>query len=109
MYKIFALISLIISSITLVKAQENEQLEPPKPKKTDHYIVTHGDSIYQPYYWMREKNSPELINYLYEENAYTEAQLKSNKLLQKKIFEELRARIKETNASKPERIGDYSE
>ena len=74
----------------IVFAQEIDSLTPifPVAKKVPYFFVTHGDSVAQPYNWMREKNTPDIINYLSEENTYGDVQMKSSAILQKKIFEE---------------------
>ena len=36
--------------------------------KRPHSIILHKDTIKQPYFWMKEKNTPEVVNYLEEEN-----------------------------------------
>ena len=43
-----------------------------RPRK-DHAQVWHGRTFVDPYYWLREKGSPEVVKYLEAENAYTEA------------------------------------
>jgi|GEM_PF-6137493 len=50
---------------------------------------------------MQDKNAPETVNYLSEENTYTDLKMKPSTILQKKIFEEMRSRMKETSASRP--------
>lgn len=50
---------------------------------------------------MQDKNAPETVNYLSEENTYTDLKMKPSTILQKKIFEEMRSRMKETSSSRP--------
>ena len=66
----------------------------PVAKKIPYYYVTHGDSVLQNYYWMRTKDAPEVINYLNEENTYADLKMKPSAILQKKMFEEMRAMMK---------------
>jgi len=56
---------------------------------------------------LREKENPEVIDYLKAENTYTEAVMKHTKKLQKRLYNELLGRIKETDLSVPEKIDDY--
>ena len=59
------------------------------------------------YFWLREKNNPEVIKYLEAENAYTEEVMKPTKELQETLYKEMLGRIKQTDLSVPSRIGDY--
>ena len=95
--------------IQIVFAQEIDSLTPifPVAKKVPYFFVTHGDSVAQPYNWMREKNTPDIINYLSEENTYGDVQMKSSAILQKKIFEEMRGLMKENHTSRPSKLDNY--
>jgi oligopeptidase B len=61
----------------------------------------HADVRVDPYFWMKERKSPEVISYLKEENAYTESVLAPAKALRKKLFGELKGRIKQDESSYP--------
>ena len=54
-----------------------------------------------PYYYLRDKELPELQDYLRAENAYTEQVMASTKELQEEIYQEIVGRIKETDQSYP--------
>ena len=49
---------------------------PPAAKRIDHREVRHGATVVDPYYWLRDKSNPEVIQYLEAENAYTSAMTK---------------------------------
>jgi len=73
-----------------------------------HYVHTiHGDERVDPYFWMRDRTDPATIAYLKDENAYTEAVLKPTEDLQKALYQEMLARIQETDLSVPYRKGNY--
>ena len=76
-------------------------------KKIPYYYVTHGDSVLQNYYWMRTKDAPEVINYLNEENTYADIKMKPSAILQKKMFEEMRAMMKENHKTTYEKDSIY--
>ncbi|HMB94014.1 MAG TPA: S9 family peptidase, partial [Rhodothermales bacterium] len=59
------------------------------------------------YYWLRERENPEVIAYLEAENAYTEAEMAHLKDLEDALFAEIKGRIKEDDASVPYKEGDY--
>ena len=53
------------------------------------------------YYWLKDKNDDKVIDYLKEENAYTETVMGSTKELQASIYDEILSRIKEDDESYP--------
>ncbi|WP_460613124.1 S9 family peptidase [Hymenobacter seoulensis] len=82
-------------------------LKPPvaaiKPKQLTSPFGTRTDN----YYWLNERENPEVISYLNAENAYTEQQLAPVKGLQEKLFQEIKGRIKEQDESVPYRDNGY--
>ena len=60
-----------------------------------------------PYYWLREKGSPDVVAYLEAENAYTEATTADLQPFSKALYEEMLGRIKQTDLSVPVREGRY--
>ncbi|MDQ3193081.1 MAG: DUF5686 family protein [Bacteroidota bacterium] len=98
MKTIFLCIAASLLLLFSVFSQENDFTAPVAKilPKTD---TIHGKVITDNYHWLREKFNPEVINYLYSENAYTENTLKHTKLLQKKLYEELKGNYNETYAS----------
>lgn len=59
------------------------------------------------YFWLRERDNPEVTAYLEAENAYTSAQMADVKNLQDKLFEEITGRIKQTDESVPYKHNGY--
>lgn len=84
-----------------------KELTPPVAPKRPQELIMHGDKRIDDYYWLREKDNPEVTEYLKAENAYTEAQMKHTEALQKKMYEEILGRIKESDLSVPYRVDDY--
>ncbi len=76
---------------------------PPAAKKVPRESILHGDTRVDDYFWLREKEDPEVIAYLEAENAYTEAAMAPTKALQESLYEEILGRIKETDLSVPYR------
>ena len=56
---------------------------------------------------MRDKSDPELIAHLEAENAHVEAETAHQEPLRQRIFDEIKARTKETDLSVPTRRGDW--
>jgi oligopeptidase B len=63
--------------------------------------------IHDPYAWLRDRENPEVFEYLRAENAYTEAMMEDTKALQQRLYEEMVGRIQETDRSAPVRDGSY--
>jgi oligopeptidase B len=84
-----------------------EQLLAPVARKEHTENKLHGQTLTDDYAWLRQKSSPEVIDYLNAENAYTEAVLKSTEPLQKTLYDEMVSHIKETDVSVPFREGEY--
>jgi oligopeptidase B len=80
---------------------------PPAAPRKDHVQVWHGRTFVDPYYWLREKGSPDVERYLEAENAYTEATTADLKPFADALYEEMLGRIKQTDLSVPTRIGRF--
>ncbi len=76
---------------------------PPAAKKATHMQTLHGDQLQDDYFWLRERENPEVKAYLEKENAYTNAFMKPTEGLQKTLYDEMLGRIKETDLSVPYR------
>ena len=64
-------------------------------------LEKHGDTRIDPYFWLNDRENPEVIAYLNKENAYYQAQTQHTKALQEALFLEMKSRIKEDDASVP--------
>jgi len=82
-------------------------VKPPVAKRVDHHREHHGDVFVDPYEWLRDKSDPEVIGHLEAENAYADQQTEQLAPLRQKIFDEIKARTKETDLSIPTRRGDW--
>ena len=101
-------------------AQSNESesvtydtsIQPPRAEQRPYEYSRHGITISDPYNWLRDRSYPEIddedvLAYLRAENAYFEAQMSGRQALVDELFAEMRARIKEDDASVPQRDGGY--
>jgi oligopeptidase B len=84
-----------------------QNLMPPVAKKLSQELIHHEDKRIDDYFWLRQQDNSEVIDYLKAENAYTEAKMKHTEELQKTLYAEMLARIKETDLSVPYRLDDY--
>jgi oligopeptidase B len=67
------------------------------PKK----LKKHHDIRIDNYYWLNNRENPEVIDYLNKENEYYNKMTAHTKDFQKQLFDEMKARIKEDDASVP--------
>lgn len=81
--------------------------KPPQAAKRPVDLTLHGHTRTDDYYWLREKDNPEVICYLEAENAYTEAVLAHTDALQETLYQELVGRIKEDDQEVPVKKGEY--
>lgn len=82
-------------------------LTPPVAPKFPQILLKHGDERLDEYYGMRDHQNPDVIAYLEAENHYTQAMMQHTESLQKSLYDEMLARIKETDLSVPYRKDDY--
>ncbi|TRO17469.1 S9 family peptidase [Ectopseudomonas mendocina] len=60
-----------------------------------------------PYRWLENRDSEEVLAHLQAENAYLESVLEPQQALREQLFEEIKGRIRETDLSLPTPWGDY--
>ena len=82
-------------------------LTPPVAAKQAKRIEAQGDVRIDDYFWLRERDNPAVRTYLEAENTYLNAVMAHTEPLQATLFQELRGRIQERDASVPEPIDDY--
>ena len=75
--------------------------ESPVAKIIPHTLSTHGQVRTDNYYWLNQRENPEVIEYLNQENDYYQKSTAHTSAFQKDLFEEMKARIKEDDESVP--------
>ena len=80
----------------------------PRAAVKPHEITAHGDVRVDDYYWLRERENPEVIAYLEAENEYTEAVMASTASLRDELYQEMRGRIDEDDTSVPYLFNGYT-
>jgi oligopeptidase B len=85
----------------------NNMPTPPKAAIRPHEMTVHGHTRVDNYYWLNERENPEVIAYLEAENQYADACLKHTEPLQEQLFKEITGRIKQDDNSVPVKIRDY--
>lgn len=74
---------------------------PPSAQKKPYKRTIHGDTAVDNYYWLRERESEEVLAYLNEENAYLQKKMQHTEALQRRLYEEITERIKPDEQSVP--------
>ncbi|GGB80863.1 oligopeptidase B [Flavobacterium suaedae] len=74
---------------------------PPKAAIKPTELEKHGDVRVDNYYWLNERENPEVIAYLEKENEYYEKMTEHTKEFRKDLYEEMKGRIKEDDSSVP--------
>lgn len=80
---------------------------PPTAKKVSHTFSEYGSTREDPYFWLSDKEDPEVISFLEAENAFTESRLAPTEALQQELYDELVARIPQADASLPVKENGY--
>jgi oligopeptidase B len=69
-------------------------------------LITHGRTRVDNYFWLRERENPDVLAYIEAENGYTQAVMAHTLPLQEKLYQEMVGRIQETDSSVPVRMGE---
>jgi oligopeptidase B len=80
---------------------------PPVARRHPVEHVIHDDRRIDPYNWLHDKQSPEVLAYLNAENAHTDSVLAGTEALQESLYQEMLGRIQQTDLSVPYRLRGY--
>ena len=80
---------------------------PPVAKVVPAQLETHGHVRVDNYYWLNQREDPEVISYLEAENGYTETMTAHIEGMSASIFEEMKGRIKQDDDSVPYQKNGY--
>ena len=84
-----------------------QKLTPPQAQKIPKDVTVHHDTRIDDYYWLKERDTQPVLDYLKAENDYTFAKMKHTEMLQKTLYNEMRGRIKEDDTTVPYKFGSY--
>jgi len=103
---LLAVVVLFTACGTMV-SNETTNAKPPVTKKVPKVFTEHGNTRTDDYFWLSDPKDSAVIDHLKEENAYTQAYLKHTEDLQKKIYDELVARIDQKASTLPYKRNGY--
>ena len=84
-----------------------ENITPPVAKIIPTQLEKFGDVRVDNYFWLKDRENPEVIDYLNKENEYYQKMTAHTQEFQKDLFEEMKARIKEDDESVPYLYNGY--
>jgi oligopeptidase B len=84
-------------------ASPTPKLTPPLAPRRPRELIAHGDRRVDDWYWLNNRDDPEVIAYLEAENAYLKGAMGDTEALQARLYDEMRSRIKETDTGAPTR------
>jgi len=93
-------------SSPLMKMTEKNIAAPVATKKPKE-LVLFGDTRNDPYYWLNDRENPEVISYLNAENSYLDTMMSHAKVFRQKLYDEMVGRIKQTDMSVPYKDNGY--
>ncbi len=70
-------------------------------------LEKHGDKRIDNYFWMNERDSRPVLEYLNAENEFADQVLKPTEKLQKILFEEMKSRLIEDESTVPVQVDEY--
>ena len=73
----------------------------PRAKKSPTILTYHNQEFIDDYYWLRNKDSEAVLEYLNAENEFTKSSMANSKALQETFFQEIKGRMKEDDQSVP--------
>ena len=99
--------ALVAGAAALHPDRHRQEQTPPMAQVIPKKLEKHGDVRIDDYYWLSDRENPDVVAYLTAENEYTAAQMAHVKGLEDALFEEIKGRIKEDDSSVPYRLDDY--
>lgn len=94
-------------AFTACNTSENMNITAPVAKVIPHEMTIHEHTRVDNYYWLNQREDSNVIQYLTDENAYTDAVLKHTKGFQTKLYDEILGRIKQDDNSVPYFKNEY--
>ena len=104
---LFVSIMFVFSCNNEIKPNLKNSIIPPKAEKIPVSFKKFNDIRIDDYYWLKERDNPEVIDYLERENDYYEKMTSHTLDLQDKLFNEIKNKIKEDDESVPYFLNGY--
>ena len=82
-------------------------MKQPLAAKRDQRLELHGDLRIDEYYWLKDRENPEVLEYLAAENSYREHEMAPLKGLTEELFAEMTGRLDPNESSLPIEMDGY--
>ncbi len=92
---------LVVASAVSLAQIDGTVAPEPKAMKVEHVRNLHGDRFEDPYFWLRERDNPQVMAHLKAENAYSLDVMKPHQALVDKLYKEYVGRMQETDMQVP--------
>jgi oligopeptidase B len=102
--------SLLIVTLLITSCDTQRRptgVEPPVAEERPVELTLHGDTRIDNYYWLNDREDPEVIAYIEAENEYLNTMMAHTERLQDRLYNEMRGRVKEDDQSVPYKLDDY--
>jgi oligopeptidase B len=76
----------------------------PKAEKKEHFLTKHGHQRNDSYFWMNQRDSKEVLDYIAQENNFSKAYFENSSQLQAKLLQEFESRINPNEVFPPFKI-----
>ncbi len=100
-------ITFILATSCNQQPMQKPVIKTPSVAKIEKEFTNHGDKRIDNYYWLNERENPDVIAYLEAENSYYDTITAHTKVFQKELFKEMKARIKKDDESVPYKKNGY--
>ncbi|MBZ0101426.1 MAG: S9 family peptidase [Thermoanaerobaculia bacterium] len=104
---VLGLAGILAMSAVDLPAADSVAPRPTSAREVAHPRVLHGDSFDDRWFWLRERENPEVLAHLAAENAYAEAMTAASRPLADQLYGELVGRLIEDDEGVPARRGDW--
>jgi len=100
-------LSLLLLAMSCTATMQSGPGAAPVAKVEPHELIAHGDTRIDDYFWLKNRDDPEVMAYLKAENDYYDSAMGHLAQLEERLFEEIVARIKKNDDTVPYRLRDY--
>ncbi len=104
---LFPIVTLFFACNSNPQKMSKENLSPPIADKISYQHKIHDHIRVDNYYWMNQRDNPEVVDYLERENDYYQKMTAHTLSFQDQLYNEMRGRIKEDDNSVPYFLNGY--
>jgi oligopeptidase B len=100
----FLAVSSLLAAFPAAQAEDAGSapaVRPPVAAKQPHHTQLHGETLEDDYFWLRNKGTPEVEQYLNAELAYAKGFMKPTAALQQRLYDEMLSRVQQTDTTAP--------